>query len=509
LASARTILVVDPTDAADRLVDFCSDHGLTVLRAHKAETGLEILLSGAPEVAIIEVDLPDASGLDFAEVLSGERIPLFFASENHNPEDNAALDRALGTAAGFLEKPYELDLVMIEIAHALEVGLKEIEVEAAARVDEVGRRWGRDDVADEAPVPQIEAAVDEETGLSATAAEGAGSLLEVVADASAAVTDTAAAPSEDEPAVATTDEEDEEVSGDAPTEAIAERSLDEAAEEVQEADRRTRTVIEAWERKIAGYRQSSEGRLEDVARSGSLAQTSVVQLFTFFHQNRLSGELALTRERAKRLVLFSQGYPVFARSNLARERLGAQLVSLGMLTEAQLRQALEAVGGSDKRLGDVLVGEGFVTDSQRRKVLTRSVRHIVLAAFAWHDGEYRVGLVERARNQSFMVPMFTGNVILRGLALTTPLDTLRWAVPRHARFAPVADPIYPLELMNLNDREARVLISVDGTKTVAELFALFRVDERTLLGLLYGLTKLNLLELVGHGAARPRPIEFF
>ena len=45
-------------------------------------------------------------------------------------------------------------------------------------------------------------------------------------------------------------------------------------------------------------------------------------------------------------------------------RLGDMLVSLGVISEEQLQQALEDQKVQHKRLGEILIDEGFITESQ-------------------------------------------------------------------------------------------------------------------------------------------------
>jgi len=469
----RSVLIVDPSDDGDRLAQQCADHGLTVVRARTATSALDQILTVRPAAAVVELDLPDATGLDLAQVLAGEvHIPLLFASASRSPDKDALLQGGLALASGFVSKPYQVAEVIARLAAAMGEDLTRARSAAAAAVDQEGSRWGKEDVVDGELVLLVEEVVASEPAL----AEPAEALTARSAREQLAL-DRAATP----------------VAGTAPAPAAAP------------------SMLEIWENKVAAFRPPAPAPVlvENLPPSGRLTQLSVVQLFDNFFRARRSGELALIRGEAKRLIVFSQGHPVFARSNLAKERLGYHLRSLKLVDEAVLQAALADSGGSDLRLGEFLVRQGKLDEGMRRKALARVVRTIVLSSFAWTEGVFQVGLVDRSRTEPLRVPMKTGNAILRGLTLTSNLGTLRDAVPPDARFAPVSDPVYPLEQLTLTDLEARVLIATDGTKTVADLGSLHEIDERTLLGLMYGLARLNVIELVGHGTAKPRALTYF
>ncbi|MBN2358752.1 MAG: DUF4388 domain-containing protein [Deltaproteobacteria bacterium] len=474
IAGALRVLVVDPSTEGDRLAAQCADHGLTVIRARTASSALDQILGALPGVAVVEVDLPDATGLDLAQILTGEvHVPLFLTSATRSPESDAILQGGMAFATGFLQKPYQIPEALARLAKAAGRDLQQSRSAAAAVVDEKGNRWGKEDVVDGEMVLLVEEVVASEP----TVAEPA----EILTARSAR------------------------------EQLLLDRAAASRASDGSASGTVAPSVLEIWEHKVAAYRPPPPAPVlvEALPPSGRLAQLSVVQLFDNFFQARRSGELALVREEAKRLILFSHGHPAFARSNLAKERLGYHLRALRLVTEDDLQAALTEAGGSDLRLGEVLLRQGKLDETQRRKALARVVRTIVLSSFAWTDGLFQVGLVDRARAEPLRVPMKTGNAILRGLALTSSLETLRSAVPLDARFAPVPDPVYPLEQLTLTDVEARVLSATDGTKTVADLGSLYDVEERTLLGLMYGLARLNVIELVGHGQATPREINFF
>jgi len=472
--SALRVLIVDPSSDGDRLAAQCADHGLTVVRARTASAALDQILAALPQVAVVEVDLPDATGLDLAQILIGDvHVPLFLTSAVRSPDSDALLQGGLAFATGFFKKPFDVATTIAQLIKATGRDPGKTQAAAAAVVDQKGSRWGKEDVVDGELVLLVE---------------------EVVAS---------------EPTVA---EPAEVLTARAAREQLMfDRAALAAGAGAPPAPAASPSVLEIWESKVAAFRPPAPAPIlvDNLPPSGRLTQLSVVQLFDNFYRARRSGELALIREDAKRLIIFCQGHPVFARSNLAKERLGYHLRALDLVDEADLQSALTESGGSDLRLGEVLVRQGKLDENMRRKALARVVRTIVLSSFAWTDGVFQVGLVDRSRTEPLRVPMKTGNAILRGLTLTSTVEILRDAVPLDARFAPVPDPAYPLEQLTLTDLEARVVIATDGTKTVADLGSLHEIEERSLLGLMYSLARLNVIELVGYGTAKPRVITFF
>lgn len=469
-AEAYRVLVVDPTEAGERLAQRLSDRGLTAQCARSAAEALDLLIRDKPDLAIVEMHLPDASGADLVLILSGEvKTPVFLASPGRLPAEDGEFENLVNSVDGFFAKPYQLDEILPVLASALNTTVEALRQNSGAEVERSGQRWGYEDLhSEDSALNRVE-----------RDAQGEVLLLDEIVD------------------------EAEEAPNSAEETA-------EAEDIVSETSTKDLGLERLWEQKIASYKPAPARLQTDLGpRFGRLEAMPVARLFDMFYRAKRSGELGLVRGKAKRLIVFDHGNPVFARSNIAGERLGIAFVKRGLINDAQLAQAVETAGGLDQRVGQVLLEQNLITERQRNEVLMRAVTRVVMASFAWRDGEYSIGLVERVRSEGLTAPLFAGNVILRALDLVTDAKTLHREIPDDGRYAPSAEPPYPVERLKLTDVEARVLISADGTKTVQDLETLFDYNPRKLRGFLYGLVQLGVIELVGHGAAKPREISFF
>jgi len=112
--------------------------------------------------------------------------------------------------------------------------------------------------------------------------------------------------------------------------------------------------------------------------SGSLGTLSVEEVFTHVLSGIRSGLLAVQHGTVRRTVSFRDGQVVFATSTERWERLGAVLLRLGLLTQAQLTQALSRVTPS-RRIRQVLTSEGLVSEADPYSAMTYVVREVVLS----------------------------------------------------------------------------------------------------------------------------------
>lgn len=112
-ASPRRILVVDDNeDAAIMLAELLTEYGHVVEVAHSAEAALETAHRFAPELALLDIGLPDVDGYELARRLSSNHGALRLVAVS-GYGDSASKSRS--AAAGFeahLVKPVRLDDVL-------------------------------------------------------------------------------------------------------------------------------------------------------------------------------------------------------------------------------------------------------------------------------------------------------------------------------------------------------------------------------------------------------------
>jgi two-component system nitrogen regulation response regulator GlnG len=79
--------------------------GTTVLTAATGAEGLELVRTQAPDVVVLDLQLPDGSGLDFFRALRelGPRRPVIFMTAHGTTE--AAIEAMKGGAFDYLVKP--------------------------------------------------------------------------------------------------------------------------------------------------------------------------------------------------------------------------------------------------------------------------------------------------------------------------------------------------------------------------------------------------------------------
>jgi CheY-like chemotaxis protein len=110
--STKVLVIDDDAIFRDLLRLHLSNNGYEVLVAEHAILGGHLVLSDAPDLIIVDVEMPYINGYEFVEALKGDLetrdIPVIFLTVDENVAVHA---KRLGAAA-YLNKPVMLDALL-------------------------------------------------------------------------------------------------------------------------------------------------------------------------------------------------------------------------------------------------------------------------------------------------------------------------------------------------------------------------------------------------------------
>jgi Domain of unknown function (DUF4388) len=104
-------------------------------------------------------------------------------------------------------------------------------------------------------------------------------------------------------------------------------------------------------------------------------------------QARWRGQLVMATDEATRYLFINDGYVVGAYSTAGPERLGAVLVRLGEMTDAQVDETMRVVGDG-VRFGDAAVELGFVSRESLYRYLVKQTEQIVFSTVSVQHGTF-------------------------------------------------------------------------------------------------------------------------
>jgi two-component system OmpR family response regulator len=436
----RILVVDDNQELLLLLTQLFEDAGYSVLSAGKGKPAVEMARGQRPELAVLDVLLPDMMGFQLADLLRKEvpDLPIVFITGVFKGGKHAMEAKQKHGGVGYFEKPFEAQKLVEAVLKIVPAEKKHV---VASSLEEAFDVELDIDVQEEEPMEAMELTGKiKVTGGGNLSAEIRGDNL------------TASAVSSPPPVP--------KAFGSAP--AHTPRPLPSTAP-----------------------LSSRKGELHD----------NLPSLISAFYLSKETGELGVQRGKVKKVVFFEKGMPVFALSNLATDRFGQFLVRVGKIQQEDLKDAAAVAAQSKRRTGDVLVERGLLKDTERLYYVGQQVKSIIYSLFGWEEGTYTMSFRDRVTAESIKLDVHPANLIVRGVKKLYKPERLKRLLKPEDRLIPSAQPHYALNEVDLERWEGELLPQVNGQRTVAELMAMAKRPENVVLGTLCSLTALTILEL--------------
>ena len=454
MPAPRILVVDDNPELLTLLSSAFEEAGYVVSIAARGRTALDLARKERPDLAVVDVLLPDLMGFDVAEALKKLKIPFIFMSGVHKGGKASANATGRYGALAYFEKPFERSALLqavqnvVPLAEPPPAEKQAWDVEAGPQVAEAAEAMqltaridlvGQGSVSGTSPV-ELKPLDREQAARLRDSRPPVPPVMQPVVQAAAVNTGPIAAPPASQP---------------------------EALQPIAEKD---------------GIRR---GDLRD----------NLPHLLSAFYQAKETGELGLLKGQVRKIIYFEGGMPVFALSNLVADRLGQFLVRAGKIDEETLKHAAEEAASTKQRTGDVLILMGAFTEEERLYYVGQQIKSILYSLFAWEEGSFTLSFQARARKEAIKLDIHPANLIMRGIKKLYKPERLKRLMPDPVRPIPSAEPSFNLSDVELQAWEAHLLPRCDGSKTVGDLVKLSAKPEAEVLGTLVGLTSLRVLEL--------------
>jgi two-component system OmpR family response regulator len=444
MSRPKVLVVEDNTELLQLLARLMEADGWAPITASKGRQAVDLVGLEHPQVAVVDVLLPDMMGFDVAATLREARVPFVFMTGVFKGSRAAAEARSQHGAAAYFEKPFEAKKLLEMLRSLVPV--------APERLHE--------------PPPAEEEAQDFDVELAVEA--------------------------------------DEPLEGMELTGKVVVTETGKVAAVINGENITTAPVAAPVRQppvpppRPARPRLSAEARPPRPAPELSLTEGSLGEhfpdLITAFYLAQQTGELTVQKGKVKKTVFFERGRPCFAISNLVSDRFGNFLVRVAKITATQLELVRAAADKTGRRAGDVMVEMGLLKDAERVYFVAQQVKAIIYSIFGWEEGQYRLHFIDRAAQEAVKLDLNPGNLIVRGVKKLYKPERLRRLLSPEDRLIATQDPAYRLEEVQLERWEAEAMLLVDGTHTLAQMVELCRRPEHMVYGFLYAMMALRILE---------------
>jgi Domain of unknown function (DUF4388) len=236
---------------------------------------------------------------------------------------------------------------------------------------------------------------------------------------------------------------------------------------------------------------------------GTLDDFTLPDVFRLMSFAKKTGCVDVNRSAGQGKVWFREGEVYYAESSLSKEPLGQKLVRSRALTEGQLMKALDEQAASKERLGTVLLKSGLVTEDQLESAVRQQIEDAVFDLLRWELGEFQWEPAAE-RDSEVQIGVSVENLIMEASRRLDEYEVIRRKIPSGLSvLGMAATPPEGAVEINITPQEWRILVLVDGNRTVQDIAQMVGLDEFGAMRILYGLVSAGLIELVGEGTAAP------
>jgi CheY-like chemotaxis protein len=229
---------------------------------------------------------------------------------------------------------------------------------------------------------------------------------------------------------------------------------------------------------------------------GDLSQSPLAEVMYTIYAESASGRLTLSRGDEEKELLFLNGWPVSANSNVKGERLGDLLVERRRITIEECANAIAGMADGALRFGQVLVANQVISAEVLYRSLQEQIGERVIRAFAWEEGTFRFLPDETFVNNVLPFDLHPTPLIMEGVRKHTTnaraerlRESLGGSFPTTTRNLKLFRP-----QLRLPGTAAHLLDGMDGRTTLEDLLAPLDADADEAFLALLGLHAVRAIE---------------
>ncbi len=238
--------------------------------------------------------------------------------------------------------------------------------------------------------------------------------------------------------------------------------------------------------------------------TGNLKTMSLPDLLQWAGGGRKTGTLALKSGPLNKKIYFQGGAIIGSSSDDNREYLGQFMLSEGIITEQQLKDAFDLQAQTKVMLGRILVKKGLVSEAKVSEVLRLKAEETIYSLFLWMEADFEFVENELPPGEQVLISIKVEDVLMEGLRRYDTSKKIRHVLPhngivlrRAARplTADIAAKKFPKRIYDL----------VDGRRTLAQIVLEAHASEYNVCQVLYVMVQKGYLQAVQAESAAPAP----
>ena len=205
-----------------------------------------------------------------------------------------------------------------------------------------------------------------------------------------------------------------------------------------------------------------------VGLTGNLKTMSLADLLQWASLGKKTGSLVLRNASLSKKVFFKAGTIVGSSTNEPTEFLGQMLISESLITEQQLKDAIDLQIRTRVMLGRILVQQGLVTETKVAEILRCKAQETVYSLFLWTEADFEFIDEDLPPGQQVLISIGVNEILMEGLRRFDTSKMIRKVFPDNDVVLCRTRTPLPREIAARNF-PSRLYGLIDGHRTLADI----------------------------------------
>jgi tetratricopeptide (TPR) repeat protein len=195
------------------------------------------------------------------------------------------------------------------------------------------------------------------------------------------------------------------------------------------------------------------------------------QLLVRLQREKFTGLVEVAHEAERKNVYWTDGKPVFVQSTIPEESLGRMLLTDGVITEEQYKEAMVEMAETNKKFGTILANRGIVSSEDLYYHLVSQTRLKIARCFTWPSGQFRLNRQTKYPAEATMFESDPLAIVIEGYRRHAPAGPLEQVYESHkGYYLFLGEPnLVAAARLHLSPHERELLNVANGTRTLGEV----------------------------------------
>ncbi|HEV8700179.1 MAG TPA: DUF4388 domain-containing protein [Candidatus Polarisedimenticolia bacterium] len=238
--------------------------------------------------------------------------------------------------------------------------------------------------------------------------------------------------------------------------------------------------------------------------TGNLKTMSLPDLLQWAGAGRKTGTLALKSGPLHKKIYFQDGAIIGSSSDDSREYLGQFMLSEGIITEQQLKDAFDLQSQTKVMLGRILVKKGLVSEAKVGEVLRLKAEETIYSLFLWMEADFEFLEAELPPGDQVLISIKVEDVLMEGLRRYDTSKKIRQVLPHNGVVLRRCPRPLPSDIA-AKKFPRRIYDLVDGRRTLAQIVLEAHASEYNVCQVLFVMVQKKFLEIVQAESVAPSP----